>query len=228
MTERPVIPPAVLDAIENGGGENIQVLSEDLLRLLAAWIKNDSAETVSAGINVSADCGSLRLTPRYRYSRRSVDGTDVHCIKSALFTLYFTGSAACTADGAELNEAQQRVVDMAQLIPLAKELCLKGQFDCTGAGDRFVYTVTLPSEDAADLVARLLPELDRLNLSYGDCRLRVTVAGESLNEIALDCGASLRVVSRDVDASVKVTAAFNGDAPEAVPPAVRAALVKET
>ena len=226
MTERPVIPQAVLEAIESGGGENIQVLSEDLLRLLAAWIKNASADTVSADINVSADCGSLRLSPRYRYSRRTVDGVDVHCIRSALFTLYFTDSAACTADGEALNEAQQRVVDTAQLIPLAKELCLKGQFDCNGAGDRFVYTVTLSGEDAAALVSRLLPELDRVNLSYRDCRLRVTVTGESLDEIALDCGASVRVVSRDVDAAVSVTADFNGDAAEAVPPAVRAALVK--
>ena len=181
---------------------------------------------VSADINVSADCGSVRLSPRYRYSRRAVDGTDVHCIKSALFTLYFTDEAACTAGGDELSEAQQRVVDTAQLIPLAKELCLKGQFDCTGAGDRFVYSVTLSAEDAAALVSRLLPELERLNLSYDDCRLRVTVAGESLDEIALDCGASLRVVSRDVDASVRVTADFNGDSPEAVPPRVRAVLVK--
>jgi len=226
MTERPVIPQAVLDAIESGGGENTQVLSEDLLRLLAAWIKNESSDAVSADINVSADCGSVRLSPRYRYSRRAVDGTDVHCIKSALFTLYFTDEAACTAGGEELSEAQRRVVDTAQLIPLAKELCLKGQFDCTGAGDRFVYSVTLSAEDAAALVSRLLPELDRLNLSYDDCRLRVTVAGESLDEIALDCGASLRVVSRDVDASVRVTADFNGDSPEAVPPRVRAVLVK--
>ena len=65
-----------------------------------------------------------------------------------------------------------------------------------------------------------------MNLSYGDCRLRVTVTGESLDEIALDCGASVRVVSRDVDAAVSVTADFNGDAAEAVPPSVRAALVK--
>ena len=226
MTERPVVPQAVADAIETGGGEDVQLLSEDLLRLLAAWLKNESAETVSADIAVNADCGSLRLTPRYRYSRRSLDGTDVHCVKSALFTLYFTDSTACTADGLALSEAQQRVVDAAQLIPLARELCLKGQFSCAAAGDRALYSLVLTSEDAADLVSRLLPELSRLNLSYGDCKLRITVVGDQLDEIALDCGASLRVVSRDVDASVRLTATFNSDAADPVPAAVKAALVK--
>ena len=226
MTARPAIPQAVLDAIETGGGDDAQILTEDLLRLLAAWVKNESADSVSADINVSADCGSLRLSPRYRYSRRAVDGVDVHCVKSALFTLYFTDSAACTADGLDLSEAQQRVIAAAQLIPLARELCLKGQFSCASAGDRAVYSVVLTSEDAADLVSRLVPELDRLNLSYGDCKLRITVVGDTLDEIALDCGASLRVVSRDVDASVRLTAVFNTDAAAAVPPAVRAALVK--
>jgi len=226
MTERPVIPQAVVDAIETGGGEDVQILSEDLLRLLAAWIKNESADSVSADIGVNADCGSLRLTPRYRYSRRTLDGTDVHCVKSALFTLYFTDSAACTSDGHDLSEAQQRVVAAAQLIPLARELCLKGQFSCAAAGDRAIYSIILTSEDAADLVSRLLPELDRLNLSYNDCKLRITVVGDKLDEIALDCGASLRVVSRDVAADVRVTVEFNSDAAESVPAAVRAALVK--
>ena len=225
MTERPVVPQAVADAIESGG-ENAQILSEDLLRLLAAWLKNESAETVSADISVNADCGSLRLNPRYRYSRSRVDGTDVHCVKSALFTLYFTDSAACTADGLALSEAQQRVVDAAQLIPLARELCLKGQFSCAAAGERALYSLVLTSEDAAGLVSRLLPELSRLNLSYDDCKLRITVVGDQLDEIALDCGASLRVVSRDVDAVVRLTAEFSSGAAEPVPAAVKAALVK--
>ena len=116
----------MLDAVASGGGEDALLLSEDLLRLLAAWIKNESAESVSADISVSADCGSLTLDPRYRYSRQNVDGTDIHCIKSALFKLYFTDNAACTASGADLSEAQQRVRDAARLIPIARELCLEG------------------------------------------------------------------------------------------------------
>ena len=225
MTERPVIPQAVRDAIADGGGEDALVLSEDLLRLLAAWIKNESAETVGADINVSADCGSLTLNPRYRYSRRNVEGTDVHCIESALFKLYFTDDAACTASGADLSEAQQRVRDAARLIPIARELCLEGRFSCASAGERTIYTVTLSSDDAADVVSRILPELERMNVSYDDCRLRITVVSGTLDSIELDCGGNLRVVSRDVRAAVHADVRFNGSAADAVPIKVRKALL---
>ena len=225
VAERPAIPQAVLDAIESGGGEDALLLSEDLLRLLAAWIKNESAESVSADISVSADCGSLTLDPRYRYSRQNVDGTDIHCVKSALFKLYFTDNAACTASGADLSEAQQRVRDAARLIPIARELCLEGQFACTTAGERSVYTITLSSESAADIVSRVLPELERANVSYDDCRLRITVDGGELAAIELDCGGSVRVVSRDVDASVRADVRFNDSAAEKIPVKVREALL---
>ena len=226
LAARPVIPQAALDAVESGGGENTQVLSEDLLRLLAAWIKTETAETVSADIDVDADCGSLKLSPHYRYSRRTVDGTDVRCIRSPLFKLYFTDEAACTADGRDLSEAQRRVVDAAQLIPIAREFCLKGRFSCAGTEDHSIYTITLSADDAADIVSRVLPELKRLNLSYDDCVLRITLDGGALASIELDCGGTLRVVSRELDASVLVSAVFNGNTAEAVPPSVRAVLVK--
>ena len=226
MTERPKIPQAVIDAILSGGGEDDQILSEDLLRLLAAWVKNESAETVSADIAVDADCGSLNLSPRYSYSRRTVDGTKVHCVRSTLFKLYFTDSAACTSSGLDLSDAQQRVVDTAHLIDLAKELCLKGQFSSAGTAERTVYTIALSGTDAADIVFKLLPELRHLNLSYDDCRLRITVLDGGLDSIELDCGGALRVVSRDIAASVRVAVRFSDKPAEAVPPAVRDVLVK--
>ena len=226
MTSRPAIPQAVLDAVASGGGEDAQVLSEEFLRLLAAWVKAESAETVSAEIDVNADCGALKLTPHYRYSRRTVDGTDVRCIRSALFKLYFTDDAACTADGKELSEAQRRVMDAARLIPIARELCLKGQFSFAGTAEHSIYTITLSGSDAEDIVARILPELGRLSISYDDCRLRITAEDGALASIELDCGGKLRIVARDVNASVLVTVRFTDSSAEAVPPRVRSVLVK--
>ena len=226
MTERPKIPQAVIDAILSGGGEDDQILSEDLLLLLAAWVKNESAETVSADITVDADCGSLNLSPRYSYSRRTVDGTDIHCVRSALFKLFFTDTAACTATGLDLSDAQQRVADTARLIALARELCLEGQFSSAGTAERMIYTITLSSEDAADIVSRLLPELSHLNLHYDDCRLRITLIDSGLDSIELDCGGTLRVVSRDVAASVRVAVRFNDKPAEEIPSAVCEVLVK--
>ncbi len=217
MTERPVIPQAVREAIASGGGEDAQLLSEDLLRLVAAWVKYESAETVGAALEVSADCGSLKLSPSYRYDRQRVDGAEIHSIASPLFTLYFTDTKACTAGGSSLNEAQQRVRSAAQFIPIARELCLKGQFSFAGTAERSLYTITLPAGDAAGIVSRILPELDRLNLSYDDCTLRITLDGGALSSLELNCGGSVRVVSRDLETSVRVIALFDNGGAAAVP-----------
>ena len=117
-------------------------------------------------------------------------------------------------------------MDAAQLIPIAREFCLKGRFSCAGTEDHSIYTITLSADDAADIVSRVLPELKRLNLSYGDCTLRITLDGNALASIELDCGGTLRVVSRELDASVLVAVNFNDNTAEAVPPSVRGVLVK--
>ena len=117
-------------------------------------------------------------------------------------------------------------MDAAQLIPIAREFCLKGRFSCAGTEDHSIYTITLSADDASDIVSRVLPELERLNLSYDDCTLRITLDGNALASIELNCGGTLRVVSRELDASVLVSVSFNDNTAEAVPPSVRAVLVK--
>ena len=228
VEQRPVIPQAVLDAIELGGKGSRELLSEDLLMLLAAWMKYDSDETAAAKIAVRADCGLLSVNSDYDYLRTRVDGTDVHRIGSRLFTLYFTQDAACTENGAELGLAQQQVVDTAKLIPMAKEICLKGDFDCHTVGRRRVYTVSLGKDAAAELASMLIPELKTLKLELDECKLTLTVADSELTQIELSCAGTVRVVSRDVDSSVSVTASFSEPpANPSVPAAVRKVLLGE-
>ncbi|MDO4989582.1 MAG: GLUG motif-containing protein [Eubacteriales bacterium] len=228
VEQRPVIPQAVLDAIELGGKGSREILSEDLLMLLAAWMKYDSDETAAAKIAVRADCGLLSVNTDYDYLRTRVDETDVHRIGSRLFAIYFTQDAACTENGAALGLAQQQVADTAKLIPMAKEICLKGDFDCHTVGRRRIYTVTLGRDAAAELASALIPELKTLKLELGECRLILTVSESELTQIELACAGTVRVVSRDVDSSVNVTASFSDPpANPSVPDAVRRTLLGE-
>ena len=149
VEQRPVIPQAVLDAVELGGKAGREILSEDLVMLLAAWMKYDSAETAAAKIAAHTDAGLLRLDSSYDYQRALVQGTQVHRLAGRLFTLYFTEDAACTSNGNALSLTQQQVADTTTLIPLAREICLKGDFDCTHVGQRRIYTVSLNRETAS-------------------------------------------------------------------------------
>ena len=87
--------------------------------------------------------GALSLDTDYEYYRQKTEGTDVHCVAGRLFKLYFTDEAACTESGMPLSAAEQNAADAAQLMPLAKELCLKGEFDSCISGDLRIYSVSL-------------------------------------------------------------------------------------
>lgn len=226
MTERPMIPQAVRTAMQNAKTESTELLTQDLLMLLAAWIKNDGAEEVDADIAVQADCGSLRLNDHYDYFRRNVGGTDIHCVGSRLFTVYFTDQAACTGGGTALSEAEVRIADAAKLISVARDLCLKGQFSSVTEGESCVFTIALTPEDAESIAQSVLPELKTLDIRYGDCSLCITVTDGSLSSVALSCGGSIKVVTRELEVSAHVLVRYEPAGEHTIPTAVQSTLIK--
>ncbi|MBO5497585.1 MAG: hypothetical protein J5967_09305, partial [Oscillospiraceae bacterium] len=137
-----------------------------------------------------------------------------------------TDKAACTESGLPLSAAEQSAADAAQLMPLAKELCLKGEFEVGTSGDLRIYSVSLDPETALDLAGTLVPELKNLKLELSDCALKIALRESDLVQIELDCGGSIKVVSRDVESRVKIAARYvEPDGPMAVPQAVQRVLL---
>ena len=219
LSERPVVPQAVLDAIASGG-EGREFMTGDMLRLFAAWFKNDRAETLDATITVNADCGVLSLDDSYSYFRQKVEGKDVSCVSSRLFRVYFTNEASCTSDGKVLSTAETRLLDAAQLIPLMREMFLQGNYSVTELGSGQMYTLTVEADKIGDIVEQVIPELKDLNISYEDCSLSASVRDGNLYSLELKCGGSVRIVTRDVDASADVLIRFVSPSDHVIPSAV--------
>ncbi len=221
IVNRPIIPQTVVDALSNKTTEAKETLSESFLHLLAAWIRNETAETIAADIQVEADCGLLNLKPTYRYSRQRIDGVDINCISSSLFKIYFNDNGAYTASGADLTEAQKRVYTSAQLLPIARDYCMNGQFSSVTEDNCSVYTITLTSKDADEIVAQVLPEVGRININYENSSLVVTVIDDEIKTIELDCRGTLKIVSEDIDVSVYTKVTFDNSGPEIIPKMVK-------
>ena len=222
MAERPEIPQAVRQAMESGKAE--ETFSYDVLALLAAWMKWDSAENVDADIYVQADCGALTLQNDLHYYRTPGDDGDIQCVSGRLFTVYFTPTAACTATGTPLTAAQENVRDAAGIIDEARRFCLSGSPACEDRGSSKFYTVTFSPEDAKSLTESVVPELRDIPMTYDACVLEVSVQNGALSSVTLRCGGTLRVAARDVDTAVTVTVKCAEARPHVVPSPVRAAL----
>ena len=203
MTERPAIPAAVLSAMADSETE-AEEFSEDFLILLAAWVRNEAEETVDGTIALDAECGVLNLNSDYDYFRTRVNGENVSCVGNRLFTVYFTDSAACTSKGVGLSTAEHRLVDAAQLVPAAKELCMKGSFACRSSGTQRAYTISLASEDAEEIAIQLVPDLKNLKITYDDCEIRIILRDGQLADIELHCGGNLRMVAHELETHLDV------------------------
>ena len=224
LSERPVVPQAVLDAIASGG-EGREFMTGDMLRLFAAWFKNDRAETLDATITVNADCGVLSLDDSYSYFRQKVEGKDINCVSSRLFRVYFTDQASCTSDGKVLSTAETRLLDAAKLIPLMREMFLQGNYSIEELGSGQLYTLTVEADKIGGIVESVIPELKDLNIAYQDCRLSASIRDGSLYSLELQCGGSVRIVTRDVDANAEVLIRFVSPSDHVVPAAAVKALL---
>ena len=224
LSERPAVPQAVLDAIASGG-EGREFMTGDMLRLFAAWFKNDRAETLDATITVNADCGVLSLDDSYSYFRQKVEGKDINCVSSRLFRVYFTDQASCTSDGKVLSTAETRLLDAAQLIPLMREMFLQGNYSIEELGSGQLYTLTVEADKIGGIVESVIPELKDLNIAYQDCSLSASVRDGSLYSLELQCGGSVKIVTRDVDASAEVLIRFVSPSDHVIPAAAVKALL---
>ena len=226
LTERPRIPQAVLDAID-AGGRGTELLTDDFLALMAAWIRYDRAANAEATISVNVDAGLLSIDNQYGYFRQIVDGTDIHVVSSRLFTVYFTDSAACTANGTPLGNAETSLKDSAALITVARELCLNGSFRCETIGGARVFTLNISADNVKTILEQVLPDLSVLDVSYEDCVLTVTVRDDVLYSVELKCGGTLKVVMRDLDASANVIVRFVEPTVHQIPQSVQDTLLSE-
>ena len=207
-----------LDAL-SGSAETL-LLTDDALVLFAAWIKNDRANAVDAAIDVRADCGVLSLDESYSYFRQKQDSTDIHCVSNRLFRVYFTKDAFCTSDGKAVSTAEMRLVDAAQLVPVVRELFLRGSYSCEEMGSGQLYSITLKADEIGGIVEQVIPELKDLNISYSDCTVSASVRDGSLYSLELRCGGSVRIVTKDVDASATAIVRFETPTEHVIPDAV--------
>lgn len=224
LSTRPSIPSAVLTAISKNEDVS-EYLTEDLITLFSAWLKYDNAPEADALLTVRADGGILNIRTDCDYFRQRIGQTDIHCVSSPLFTVYFTGSVACNENGQTLIQEENDLADAARLVGIARELFQKGTCSCEHLGNTKKYTISLDAENAKALAETLLPALKETAITYGDTALSILVENGELSSLAFRSEGSVKIVTRAVDVVAEVTVMFTDTQTHSIPAAVQESLL---
>ena len=197
----PAIPEEVRSAIRSSSTEVSGTLTDDTLRLLQALSALYGQDTLSADIDLSADCGPIVLSDTLQYDRHDYDGQSISCIRKNTLAFYFSDGVICDESGNKLDSAD--LVDSAQLIDLSCELLMNGPAACTETENGRSYTLTLDEDGMTALSAAIAPGIKTQNVSFTSGRIEALVGADgALRSISISCSGALHLILTDAPAAV--------------------------
>ena len=218
--DRPLTVSAVLETLE-GGGQSVELPSrvreqiesgnredaiadEDVFRLLESWLGLTARDPLMAGVSLSADCGPLVLDEELVWNRTHAGGVEVNSIRKNGRTYYFSKENVYDESGNRESGAGSALFSPRDLLKLAYQLCINGEISCEENGGTYTYTLALDEDGMARVAHTVLPDSEKLALSFRSGSVEITVTDAGVERIRFACGGSVRIVV--VDAPVSISA----------------------
>lgn len=199
------IPTKVKKAVKRGTKESNNELTEDLFRILSAWKELEGRDHFASNLQLSADCGPIAFNDNLQMLRVNEEDLTIYCIQKNGNYIYFTDKAICNQYGNAVETGNEELMEAAKLWNIAYQTCLNGDFNCTGSGDRYIYTLKLDQEGMESVAYAIAPEAKKLGVSLESGSIQITLNKEHLRMIHFSCSGSVKVVTADVPVSL------NGD-----------------
>lgn len=217
------VPDAVREAVLSGSTEAEAPLSEDLFRLLSAWTSMAREDSFTADVQLGVECGPLSLSEDLKYGQTLVEDSAVGFVRKDDLAVYFAQGVFCDQNGVLLAEPDDALIQRARLLEVLKQICLNGEFDCTGTGnDTWLYTLALDADAMQQIAEAAAPEMASMPGVLSSGSVLVTVSGAGIREIDCSCTGGLDAVP----ATVAVKLAFEHGSGFEVPRAVTESLMQ--
>ena len=225
--DRISIPAVVKNAIASGDYEAVEVLTDNLIRLVNAWKALYEADSMGAELLLKADCGSITLNDSFDYYRWNCGG-QISSLQKNGYAVYFTDTAICDENGHALTFSEASGVEAAKLLDVAWQACMNGDLASSTANENDVYTLSLDEAGIKAVVYAIAPGTQDMDLFLDSGSIQLVVGQDSLRSIELRCRGSVQVLFSSVDASFEARLEFmEGEAPVIIPEAVQEALQHE-
>lgn len=194
----PKIPEVVKNAIVDEDYEADQIFSEELSQLVQAWMELLGRETVGADVSLDADCGPLTVNEQLELWISQQEEAAITCLRKNGFSLYFTDGTICDQDGNALSRSEQPLVESAQLLEIAYQVCMNAEFDYSNG----VYSMSLDRDAMESIAYAIVPDAKTMDVEFSSGKVQVTVKNGSIESIAFACDGSVQVVITDVPVSI--------------------------
>lgn len=214
------IPDAVQQAIRAGKLDAAQDLTEDLLRLAAAWSHLQSDEAMGATLTLSADCSLLKLQSSLTLYRKGA----ISAIEKYGLLLYFTDRAICDQHGNSISASDSSAVEAGRLLDLAWQLCMEGQLLVSSNADTHTYTLALDRAGMIAVAQAISPDTDPSDITFQSGSVTLILRDDRLQRIGLRVSGDLQVLMLHAPMTLNAEFSMLEDVRFQIPPAVQSAL----
>ena len=196
------VPLPVQNALAGAAEWKAEEAGENLLRLLEAWAELSAREPLSAEVKLRADCGPLQMDETVTWQRTLRYPQTLSRLTYRGTTLYLTDTAACAEDGTAVSWNETAVSRNEELLRMAYEAVLLGETETEQTQEGLRCSVTLDSEAMDRFAAVIAPEAELSQISFQSGSVRLSLSEDRITELRVVCEGRIRVVRRDVKASI--------------------------
>lgn len=227
VTEEMEIPEAVQKTVISGELNEQKDITEDLFRLMSAWADFHHKESETARILLNGECGPISLKDEMKYEQTILEGQKIGCIRKNSRAVYFSDHAVCNKDGLGISAEESVMADSAELLDLLYQVCLNGEFDCMDTGNNsYLYTLSMEEGAMENFSETILPDIKNLPASFISGSVELTVEGNEITDIRVDCAGSVEILSEEAEVNVSAEMIFTRGEGFVIPDAVKDALLK--
>lgn len=211
------IPDAVQEAIRSGRLDAAQDLTDDLLRLVAAWTRLSGESAIGTAVTLTADCGVLKLQDDLTFYRSG----HISAIEKYGRMIYFTDAAICDQNGNVISTSEADALQAGQLLDLTWQLCANSQLTCSRTGRIYTYTLTLDKEGMAAVSQAIVPQTADMDIGFQSGSIVLEIEDDRLQSIRLTVSGEMDALLVQIPASVSAAFFILEDVTFQIPQAVQ-------
>lgn len=205
------VPQAVIDTAKEGTDSDAPVITEDLLRLLSAWTKENKKDSVSADVTLLADCGPVVLRDSLKLYRQTTEEQSTYCISKGGVNLYWSDGTVVDENGQAVSGESAKSAQSAKLLEIAYLACQEGDFTKSEQDGAYVYSVRLDADAMSEVASIIAPDAEKLDSVFQTGTLTMNIRDGEMTGFTISCTGTVTVSLAKVSATVAAEFAMTNE-----------------